>query len=119
MKSNGQIITESKLLEKMDELRRQNETLDWLLGRMNGLYEVIYTLETRDPQLADSLCKVYRLLDREAEETAVHMDHLSEQIERLYADLLVQEADANEFIPPALQIMLPPAIHHRMAILQK
>lgn len=124
MKTNRQTMMERKLLENMDELRRLEETLDWLYDRINDLLKAILDIEDSDPEFAEQLQKVYRPLNRKAEEVTARVRHLEEHIDRLYADLLIQEAEAIEedlekgkLTHPALQQMLPPYVAQQRATL--
>lgn len=114
MKPNRKIIIESKLLEKMDEREKLDQTLDWLLSLMNDLYGAISQIEVEGPQMEELLWKVYMPLDRKVDEATSRIDELQDEIDRLYADLLVQEADANESLPPAVKVMLPPCLEQTL-----
>jgi hypothetical protein len=115
MKTYSQIMKDSKLLAKIDELRRLQGTLDWVLSLMDDLSKVLFCLDVRDPEVREPLLKVYRPMDRKADEVSARIYRLENEIEQSYADLLVQEAEADEEewaelsrVASALQVMPPP-----------
>lgn len=110
MKTNRQIITERKLLAKMDERKRLEKNYLFLHSVKDDLFKACNPLSKREPELCEQLWQVCLLIHERCEAIYSLKLDLQRQIDKSYADLLVQEADANESIPPAMQVMLPPCL---------
>lgn len=110
MKTKKQVTTKRELLAKLDELRSLQETRERVLSFMDNLGPLVGHIQAEEPKLAKLLWTVHKPLYRKVDEVTGRMDDLVDQIDRLYADLLVQEPDAGASIPSAMDIIFPPYV---------
>jgi hypothetical protein len=110
-----------KCLAKMDELKDIRETFDLLCSVKGELDLSLERLEGKEPELHARLWQVCWHLTAKGEAVCALMCDMEEEVDQIYADLLVHEAEANErelsegsAMHPARQPMLPPCLEHAL-----